>query len=437
MEGAVVSGMAGGDVSGPPHADATLDEELHLLVEIARLAQQQADVRDFLASVAGRLAAIIHAERVSFYVHDPGRRLLVPGIGEGDGTASLPCDPAASDLLSQVVLAGRVFRGDLNVGALGRHTDFATFMPGRGGAVLMAPWRAGDERLGAVIAQDLKRKGGFTSGQANILIAAGHAVGLVWHRKQAELKLAERAEQAEALERAKTRFLELASHEMRGPLTLFNGYVSMLEDGTLDGERLRKVLPVLRGGVEHMKTLVDQFIDATRLAANSRVELEPVDIREVVESAASRIVGRWGRSIDFELCVPSSPVVVEVERRRVNVPVENLLDNAFKYSRYGERVRCELEVSSPQARLRVLDHGIGMSNDEMKDLFTRFGRAVNERTSHIAGVGLGLYLSREIARMHGGDIEVRWSAPGEGSEFLLTLPLAWRAGRPGGKGSHQ
>ena len=128
------------------------------------------------------------------------------------------------------------------------------------------PWRAGNERLGALIAYGTRRPEGFKEENAIVLIAAGHAAGLVWQRKRAEQKLAERAEELESLERAKSSFLLLASHELRTTLTLLNGYVSILADGSQSPERLAEILPILQQALERMNILVEQLIDATRVA---------------------------------------------------------------------------------------------------------------------------------------------------------------------------
>jgi signal transduction histidine kinase len=101
----------------------------------------------------------------------------------------------------------------------------------------------------------------------------------------------------------------------------------------------------------------------------------------------------------------------------------NVLDNAVKYSPAGGEVLCEVERSQEAASVSVSDRGIGISRRDMRRLFTRFGRVVNPETSDIGGTGLGLYLSREMARRLGGDLTAAPRAGG-GSTFTLTLPIA-------------
>jgi signal transduction histidine kinase len=412
--------------------ESAVDQGMHLLLEVARLAEERSRVEDFLAAVSGRVATLVQADGVAFNIYDPARKALVGtpgsrGLGPERPTspAALPCDPAASDLLSQVVFAGRVYRGTLDFTSLEfrPYAHLTQLWRDTGRGVLIVPWRAGNERLGALIASGTPRPEGFTEENAIVLIAAGHAAGLVWQRKRAEQKLAERAEELESLERAKSSFLLLASHELRTPLTLLNGYVSMLADGSQSPERLVEILPILQQALDRMNVLVDQLMDATRVADSKlRLERREVDLRAAVESAVNRIVPRWRREVDFALRLPDAAVPVLADALRIETAVENLVDNAFKYSVPGDRVRCDLCLEPGVARLVVRDEGIGMSQEEVAGLFKRFGRIVNAKNSHIGGTGLGLYLSREIARMHGGDIEAA-SGVGRGSRFDLTLPL--------------
>jgi signal transduction histidine kinase len=440
-EGRVVAVMAVvEDLSQPLLArrrmESAIDQGLHLLLEVARLIEEHPRMDDFLGAVSERVALLVQADGVAFNTYDPARRALVasPGSGGlGHGFESLPCDPAASDLLSQVVFAGRVYTGTLDFSSLEfrPYAHLAQLWLDTGTRVMIVPWRAGNERLGAVVASGTTRPEGFTEENAIVLIAAGHAAGLVWQRKRAEQRLAERAEELESLERAKSRFLMLASHELRTPLTLLNGHVSMLADGSHSPEHVGEVVAILQQALERMNGLVDQLMDATRLADPMvRLQRREVDLGSTVEGVVNRVVARWERTEDLELRLPDTPARALVDVVRVETAVENLVDNACKYSRRGTRVRCDLRLEPGLARLVVRDHGTGMTEEQLAGLFTRFGRMVDADNSHIGGTGLGLFLSREIARLHGGDV-VAASALGGGSSFELRLPLGDVPGEAG------
>jgi signal transduction histidine kinase len=112
---------------------------------------------------------------------------------------------------------------------------------------------------------------------------------------------------------------------------------------------------------------------------------------------------------------------VAVDLERIQTILTNLLDNAIKYSPEGGEVRIVVGGDGDSAEVAVVDHGVGIADHDLPTLFTRFGRVMNPVVAHVPGTGLGLYLSRELARLHGGDI-VASAVPGKGSTFTLRLP---------------
>lgn len=239
----------------------------------------------------------------------------------------------------------------------------------------------------------------------------------------------EHAERMRQLERTKSDFLNLASHELRGPLAIVRGYLSMFEDGTLGPDELFSILPTLTGKVQQIELLVQQMLETARLE-ESRLIVQPAPFD--LGQAARRVVQTFASLTDahqLSLSMPDVPVVVRADRTRIDTVISNLVDNAVKYSPDGGPISCVVAANRRRAFLSVQDSGIGVAPEAMERLFTRFGRIVTPENSHISGTGLGLYLSREIARRHGGDILVE-SSPGRGSRFTLTLPLARSNARP-------
>lgn len=243
----------------------------------------------------------------------------------------------------------------------------------------------------------------------------------------AALDRARISERLLALEDAKTRFLKIASHELRGPLTLVKGYLSMMEDGSLPPQPPPQVLGIMLSKVDQMSTMLTQMLETSRLD-DERMELhrERLDLREVLSGvlASTRPNGDAGHHVDANL--PDRPVEVVVDRGRIELIIGNILDNAIKYSPAGGRVAVNLGTQDGSAIVAVRDEGIGIAEEDMSQLFTRFGRIANDATTSIPGTGLGLYLSRELARLHQGDL-VAESEEGAGSVFTLELPLADQA----------
>ena len=225
-----------------------------------------------------------------------------------------------------------------------------------------------------------------------------------------------------ALERAKTDFLNIASHELRGPMTVIKGYLTMLDSGAM-GElspRARSVLPLLISKSDEVNWMVEQMIEAARLE-EGRLALKRrrADIIEVTEDAIDSVrMLLSGHELKVEF--PVEPIEAEVDPDRFQIVVRNLLSNAAKYSGPNTEIDVDVRHDGDHASISVRDHGVGISEADQRMLFTRFGRI--ETSAHVQGTGLGLWLSREIALMHDGDITVK-SEPDKGSTFTFSVPL--------------
>ena len=242
----------------------------------------------------------------------------------------------------------------------------------------------------------------------------------------AGLERARVTERLAAIERNKTQFLNLASHELRGPLTVVRGYVSMLEGGLLGNlnERGRNAMPVISAKVLEMNALIEQMIEAARLEDGAlMLRPEEADLRDIVSAASDSARPLLDDKHQIRVQCPERPVHVRVDTERVKTIVANLISNAIKYSPAGGAIDVELVNRGGIARVSVTDTGVGIAKEDLPILFTRFGRVSTSQTAHLPGTGLGLYLGRQLARLHGGEITVD-STPGRGSTFALHLPLS-------------
>jgi signal transduction histidine kinase len=209
-------------------------------------------------------------------------------------------------------------------------------------------------------------------------------------------------------------------------LTVVRGYVSMLEGGLLGSlnERGRKAMPVISAKVLEMNALIEQMIEAARLEDGAlMLRPEEADLRDIVSAAIDSARPLVDDKHKIHVNCPERPVHVRVDSDRVKTIVANLIGNAIKYSPSGGSVDVELINRGDIARVTVTDNGVGIAKEDLPILFTRFGRVSTSQTAHLPGTGLGLYLGRQLARLHGGEITVD-SAPGRGSTFTLHLPVA-------------
>jgi signal transduction histidine kinase len=227
---------------------------------------------------------------------------------------------------------------------------------------------------------------------------------------------------------AKTAFLNLAAHELRTPLAVIRGYLSLLEDGTYPvPDRTREeAVETLVSKAQELESLVETLVMAARLEGGGTVPTSPVrlDVEQAVREAVERARPRArleGASIDVRVLGTAHPV--RADRGHVARVLDNLLNNALTYSDRPATVAVEVRPCDP-VEVAVVDLGQGIPADHHERVFERFHRVEGSSSRAGTGLGLGLSISRELAGLNGGSLVLERSAPGRGSVFVLRLPLA-------------
>ncbi len=231
--------------------------------------------------------------------------------------------------------------------------------------------------------------------------------------------------------RVREEFLSVASHELRTPLTPLKGFAALtlqrLEKRGDFPERewLLKALRSMSRQTERLVRLVDDLLDTARIQGG-RFELERqrVDLVPVVREVLERFELRGESVLRFELEVPEGPVEGVWDAPRLDQVVTNLLSNAVRYSPQGGTVRISLVMEATHVELRVRDEGIGIPAESVQGLFKPFARASNATSRHFGGLGLGLFICREIVERHGGLIWAESPGAQQGSCFHVRLPRA-------------
>ena len=259
-------------------------------------------------------------------------------------------------------------------------------------------------------------------------------------RAQAEYRVAVLEETTDRMDE----FLSIASHELRTPLTSLNMNVQMLDywlrakqgkrpdetAGDYASRALVTVLPIVQRSnqsIKRLNRLVGDLLDASRVREN-RLELKLVGtdlvavVREAVEEQRQ---AHPTRRLQLEI-EPEPPVFVEIDPDRVGQVVSNYLSNAPKYSQPDQPVAVVLGMESQQARVAVLDEGVGIPESELEHVWERFYQVpgIGHQSGSQVGLGLGLYITRSIIAGHGGRIWAESPGPGRGSTFTIVLPVA-------------
>ncbi len=222
-----------------------------------------------------------------------------------------------------------------------------------------------------------------------------------------------------ALERMKEEFHAMVAHELRNPLAAIAGSAQlMLSTGQLHERALERIVRQ----TQQLSRLVNDLLDTHQIEAGQlRLQLQREDLASIVRTCADE-VARLSPGHRVDVALPDHPVEGTWDADRVSQVLRNLFSNAIKYSPPGSVVNIRAERRDGDVRVSVSDEGPGIAPEALPRLFDRFYRAPSARGSQVRGLGVGLYVSREIAAAHGGKITVQ-SAVGRGSTFTLTLPV--------------
>ncbi len=260
------------------------------------------------------------------------------------------------------------------------------------------------------------RRRGIGGALPALLAALRAAVGLVEGRRENPMMSYARG----------VRALDYVAHELRAPLTVIRGYLSLIEDGTYPVPPATRdgAVSIIAAKAQELDSLIEVLQTASRLA-NGLLPVQPTrfELGGAVDAAVSEVAGRarleWAT---IETTLSDGPVHVTADRGHVVRIVANLLHNALTYSSRPAKVTIQARRRA-YAEVIVRDRGIGIAADRQREVFERFRRLDSTQPRFTAGVGLGLPISRELAVVNGGSLTLDHSEPGHGSTFVLRLPV--------------
>jgi two-component system sensor histidine kinase MtrB len=228
----------------------------------------------------------------------------------------------------------------------------------------------------------------------------------------------------EEMSRLQRRFTSDVSHELRTPLTTVRMAADLIfsERESFDPAVARSA-ELLQAELDRFESLLTDLLEISRFDAGfAALDAEHTDLVPIVERVAERLAGLAQRvGVTIELRLPDTPVIAEVDPRRIERVLRNLVGNAVEHGE-GRPVEVTLATDEAAVAVTVRDHGVGLKPGEERLVFNRFWRADPSRARQTGGTGLGLSISVEDARLHGGWLEA-WGEPGGGAQFRLTVPV--------------
>lgn len=245
-------------------------------------------------------------------------------------------------------------------------------------------------------------------------------------RKRLEHELRQRLHELAEADRQKNEFLAMLGHELRNPLAPMHNALHILKRKPASSAVAERAREIMERQLQQLVRLVDDLLDLSRIQGG-KVELreEVIDLREPVRrgwETAQAIIDAHGHRLDAQL--PSEPYWIKGDSDRLSQVIANLLTNAAKYTDRAGSILLSLQREGEAATVRVRDSGVGIAPDLLPKVFDLFvqGRRTLDRSQ--GGLGIGLTLVRRLVELHHGTVSVYSEGPGEGSEFVVSLPIA-------------
>lgn len=233
-------------------------------------------------------------------------------------------------------------------------------------------------------------------------------------------------EQAEAANRSKDEFLATVSHELRTPLNAIMGWAQLIQADGVDPERQRRGIETIIRNAKLQSQLIDDLLDVSRITSGKmRLDVRPTELAPVIDAAVEAVrPAAEAKQIQLRRVLDPLAGPVAGDPARLQQVVWNLLSNAVKFTPKGGKVEARLERVNSHVEIIVADNGMGISRELLPHVFDRFRQLDASTTRQQGGLGLGLAIVRHLVELHGGTVEVTSPGPGEGSTFIVLLPLS-------------
>jgi len=409
------------------------------LLDSTAALQEPSDLKSTIESIAKTLEAIVPFDEMSVYLVDWERNLLVPVYATGDHT-----DEVMTDIGPLTGIAGIVARtGKMEVVEDTRQDQRLEPIPGLEdedmSETMLAVPLTGTSQVEGVLELFRGKSNQFTTSEWELVgpFAAHAAIAIENAKLRDQLKkdfesVRKSYQEMKALDEMKDSLVDTVSHEMRTPLMTVVGYLEMAEAG-LYGEiptKLQEKFSTILGSVRRINLLVEKMLEMSRVEKGDiHLDFDDVNIAMVTREILSELDGEIrAKGHRVKALFGNELPVVTADRLRMHDVIENFISNAVKYTEPGGTITVGADILGGKMHFWVRDTGIGIAEEDKSKIFDRFFVAGAGLVRADDRIGIGLYVSREIVRNHGGDMWFE-SERGAGSTFHFTVPMSQPVGR--------
>jgi len=403
-------------------AEARAERET-LVNRIAQRARGSLDPDEILRGTVDELAKVLGVSRAVVAVGDEEATLEVLYEWVAEGAPSVGTGPRELPVSRLAARMGRTLVAT-DVRSDGRFSEpkIAAALAHLGViAIAATPVRVGGRLAGSLALVHTDRPREWTADDVRLIESVGRELRGAIAAAEAFEQQRQAVKELERLNRAKSDFVSIVSHEFRTPLTGIQGFSEMMQSEDLTLDEMREYAGDINKDAHRLNRMITEMLDLDKMeSGRMEIHREPVDLNAIVTEAADRV---RPNAPNHPLALRLDPMVgaVSGDRDKLTQVMTNLLSNAVKYSPDGGDIVVSTRVEGSSVHIVVRDHGMGIPKAALETIFERYGRVESLATRNIQGTGLGLPIVRQIVQLHGGAVWVE-SAVGEGSVFHVTLP---------------
>jgi PAS domain S-box-containing protein len=422
---AILRDIAGRKRAEAERADLRKREQLRLretetLLAVSRALSSTLDPTETMRRVAREIAGALSADMVGAYLADGARESLWPVAGYHvpremlDAFRRIPIPIKGHPAIEEAWTHRRAVWTDDMPGDPRVDPEILRQFPHQ--SDLFMPIRVKDRPVGGFFVIWWTARRSFTEWEISLLQGVSDLAGIFLENAQLYRETAEAS-------RAKDEFLATLSHELRNPLGAIANAAGALDRraGLEDtGKRLRQII---HRQTHHLTRLVDDLLDVARATAGKiTLNRQPVDLSDVAGGCV-RSLREGGRARRHRVTFRAESVIVNADPTRLAQIIQNMLDNAVKFTPRGGSVDVDVLREGQEGVVRVTDNGIGIDPEQLPRVFELFTQVAQPIDRSVGGLGIGLALSRRLVEMHGGTIGVASEGHGRGAQFMVRLPI--------------